>query len=182
MQIGPYLWIRHWLEYEYGKEYFDALKEQIAEVVYHEGKTFCFTRQGSNWFQAKAKSMQNGRTSEGKSPNGWFKLPRASSPEVGGIKHHRRINEATFDKEQIRLAALLIGWYGPNQTHSDELNRALDSPLRRGGIVSLVYAVISQSSVQDTYVDRNNAVTVAYLSSFSRKTRQNRSRSEFVEV
>ena len=78
MQIGPYLWVRHWLEYEYGKEYFDALleevtsvhadprtneeyfcselnKEQIAEVVYHEGKTFCFTRQGSNWFQAKAK-------------------------------------------------------------------------------------------------------------------------------
>ena len=61
MQIGPYLWIRHWLEYEYGKEYFDALlkevisvhaesrtneeyfcselnKEEIAEVVYHEGK------------------------------------------------------------------------------------------------------------------------------------------------
>ena len=74
MKIGPYLWIRHWLEYEYGKEYFDALleevisvhadprtneeyfcselnKEQIAEVVYHEGKTLCFTRQGSNWFR-----------------------------------------------------------------------------------------------------------------------------------
>ena len=92
MQIGPYLWIRHWLEYEYGKEYFDALlkevisvhaesrtneeyfcselnKEEIAEVVYHEGKMFCFTRKGSNWFQAKAKSMQNGRASEGKSPS-----------------------------------------------------------------------------------------------------------------
>ena len=76
--------------------------------------------------------MQNGRTSDGKSPNGWFKLPRASSQDIGGHKHHRRVNEATFDKEQIRLAALLIGWYGPNQTHSDELNRALESPLRRG--------------------------------------------------
>ena len=72
MQIAPYLWTRHWLEYEYGTEYFDALleevisvhtdprtneeyfcselnKEQIAEVVYHEGKMFCFTRKGSNW-------------------------------------------------------------------------------------------------------------------------------------
>ena len=116
MQIGPYLWIRHWLEYEYGKEYFDALleevisvhaesrtneeyfcselnKEEIAEVVYYEGKMFCFTRKGSNWFQAKAKSMQNGRASEGnlKSPNGWFKLPRASSQDIGGHKHHMRV-------------------------------------------------------------------------------------------
>ena len=32
MQIGPYLWVRHWLEYEYGKEYFDALLEEVISV------------------------------------------------------------------------------------------------------------------------------------------------------
>ena len=32
MQIGPYLWIRHWLEYEYGKEYFDALLKEVISV------------------------------------------------------------------------------------------------------------------------------------------------------
>ena len=32
MKIGPYLWIRHWLEYEYGKEYFDALLEEVISV------------------------------------------------------------------------------------------------------------------------------------------------------
>ena len=32
MQIGPYLGVRHWLEYEYGKEYFDALLEEVISV------------------------------------------------------------------------------------------------------------------------------------------------------
>merc|ERR1712167_181941 len=32
MQIGPYLWIRHWLEYEYGEEYFDALLKEVLSV------------------------------------------------------------------------------------------------------------------------------------------------------
>ena len=34
----------------------------------------------------------------------------------------------------------------------------IESPLRRGGLVSFVYAVIIQSSIQDTYVDRNKAI------------------------
>ena len=132
----------------YGKEYFDALieeilrvyadprtnkeyfstelnKEQTAEVVYHQGTIFYFTKKGSTWFQTKAKSMQRGRTEKGNSPNGWSKLPRAMSPDIGGHKYHMQVNEATFDKEQIRAAAHLIQWYGPHQTHSDELNRAL---------------------------------------------------------
>ena len=31
MQIGPYLWIRHWLEYEYGKEYHDFDASALLE-------------------------------------------------------------------------------------------------------------------------------------------------------
>ena len=30
------MWIRHWLEYEYGKEYFDTLIEKIISVELQE--------------------------------------------------------------------------------------------------------------------------------------------------
>ena len=32
MQIGPYLKLRHWLEYVYGTEYFDKLIEEVLKV------------------------------------------------------------------------------------------------------------------------------------------------------
>ena len=32
MQIGPYLDLRHWWEYEYGTEYFDELVKEILKA------------------------------------------------------------------------------------------------------------------------------------------------------
>ena len=53
----------------------------------------------------------------------------------------KEVNQATFqvDGEQVAVAAQIIHWYGPHETHSEELNRALNSPLRRGGILCYVY-------------------------------------------
>ena len=84
---------------------------------------------------------------------GYPKLPRATNPDIGGDDHHRQINQATFEGQQIAVAARLIYWYGAHETHSEELNRALKSPLRKGGILSYVFDIISKGSIQDFHVD-----------------------------
>ena len=40
MQIGPYLDLRHWWEYVYGKEFFDELVNAILDVPVYANNAF----------------------------------------------------------------------------------------------------------------------------------------------